>query len=358
MRWLCLLLVAVSCTKRTFQEEEIRPVLTETVEYYEGNPPLIFSGFSKAKQFINTSFRVGGMINFLPIKVGDRLQPGSVIAQLDQTDFYLRLQRAEATLEESQAEFRRASAQYKRIKTLYESESASRDELDTARAAFESAKALVEQSTSELDLARKEMSYTTLYAEQNQCEVSTKEVEVNENVEAGQTIATLTCGCILEVEVAVPESEIAKIEKGKEVTIYFNTLPGIAFAGRVEEVGVAAVAGATFPVTITLLEPDDRLRSGMAVKALIPRPAEEGQMIVVPLEAVGEDKEGNFVYIFDNGIAKKRKVEIGDLLPDGVVITSGLQPKEELIIAGLRYLYDGKKVKKLENTEAFKKKRT
>ncbi|WP_420422029.1 efflux RND transporter periplasmic adaptor subunit [Simkania sp.] len=366
MRYAWLFLTAVfliGCEKKEIQEE-VRPVLTEKVELFEGNPPLIFSGFAKSQKFINVSFRVGGLIEKLPINVGDRLKQGEMIASLDEDDFLLRLQKAGATLDKATAQLRQSSAHYKRIKTLYESESASRDELDTARASYESARAAVEQSESEYDLSQKELSYTFLRAENNGCEVAEKHVEVNENIEPGQQIATLTCGTTLEVEIAIPESSIADIQQGDPVDVYFNTLPDEPFKGFVSEVGVSATEGATFPVTIALENQDPRLRSGMAVKAFIPRPyLGEKDIIIAPLEAVGEDQKGHFVYIFQDegkgvGVAKKIYVKIGELLPQGIVIKSGLKPDQELIIAGLRYLADGRRVKRLKDTRMFEKKRT
>lgn len=358
------LLFFVGCSQKKGESDEIRPVLTQIIKAYRKPPPLIFSGFSKSQKFINVSFRVGGLIEALPIKVGDQLRKGDLIAQLDAEDFVLRVQRSQAALEESLAEMRKSSAQYKRIKTLYESESASRDELDKARAAYESAKANVEQGHSELNLAKKELDYTVLRADQDNCEVSEKQVEVNENVEAGQPIATLTCGDTLEVEVAVPESEIAAIMQGDWVEVRFNTLPEEVFEGVVREVGVSSSEGAAFPVTISLFAKDDRLRSGMAVKVFFPRPLiDEKGLLIVPIEAVLQDKSGHFVYLFeeetsDLGIARKKLVEIGELLPQGIVIRSGLKPDEEIIIAGLRYLTDGKRVRRLKDKQMFEKKRT
>jgi len=363
-KFIALLGIILSgCTSSPPTEDEIRPVLTENVEYFSKRPPLIFSGFSKSQTFINTSFRVGGLIAKLPIKVGDRLNKGDLIAQLDIDDFILHVQKAEASLEEAIAELRKSSAHYKRIKTLYESESASRDELDTARAAFESAQANVDLAQSEVDLAIKDLGYTTLVADQTGCEVAEKKAEINENIKPGETIAMLTCGTTLEVEIAVPESEIANIMQGERVEIYFNTLPKVPFEGFIREVGVSASSGATFPVTILLTKQDSRLRSGMAVKAFVPRPKLLQQEIVVPLEAVGEDQKGTYVYIFEEegkgiGSAHKVYVKLGDLLPQGVVISSGLEADQELIIAGIRYLADGRKVKRLEDKRLFTKKRS
>lgn len=359
--WIFFCLTLVSCTKKPEPELVIRPVMTQTVVYEKEGPPLIFSGFSKSEKFIDVSFRVGGLIEEFPIKVGEKLYPGQLIAQLDEKDFQLEMQKAKSALDEAQADSRKATAQYKRIKVLYESESASRDELDTARAAHEAGKAGVIRATSSLDLKKKDLLYTTLLAERDDCEVTSKVAEVGENVTAGQTIATLSCGRILEVEIAVSETEITKIYTGQKVLIFFNALPGNEFTGKVTEVSVTSEAGTTFPVTVTLDNYHELLRSGMAVKVVIPSSApSEEPIILVPAVAVGEEASHNYVYVFKAtgdgiGVAKKRRVTVGGLRPNGFIITSGLEEGDEVITAGLRYLQDGREVKLLKNKNIIKR---
>ena len=352
MRYCLLALLFIACEKVPTPKEELRPVLTETVEISHTLPPLYFSGFSKAERFINLSFRVSGLIQKLPINVGDRLKGGQVIAELDPTDYIIELQNQVASLDEAEAEARKSTAQYKRIKALYESESASRDELDSARAAHEAAKAAVEQANARVDLAEKQLSYTTLYAEYDHCEVSTKEAEINENVTAGEPIAQLTCGTKLEVEVAIPESEISDIYVGQKTDVIFQAFPNRSFSARVTEVGVSAAGGATFPVTVRLDETSDQLRSGMATKVIFyDEKRQEKPTIIVPIEAVGEDRSGYFVYVYEGGaegVVYQERVTIGELRPGGFTITSGLLEGQKVVIAGLRFLYDGKKVKLLE----------
>ncbi len=360
---LTFLLFFSSCDKKEGQKDPIRPVITEEVGLISKAPPLYFSGFSKSEKFINTSFRVGGKIERIPIKVGDSIKKGQLIAKLDDTDYLLEMQDAKASYEKAQAEARKASAQYRRIKNLYESESASRDELDTYRAANESAKATANTNQSRLDLATKKLSYTTLYASEPYCEVSAKNAEIQENVEAGQTIAVLSCGKKLEVEIAVPETTIADIYEGQAVTIFFNALPNKQYDGVVQEVGVSASSGTTFPVTVALTKKHAKLRSGMAAKVKIQGKdiPYGGPVIVVPIDAVGEDLQGNFVYVFvpkdkDMGVARKVPVTVGEITPGGFVILDGIAKGDEIIIAGVRYLRDGKSVKRLDKAYSMKRK--
>jgi len=354
-KWSLLLITILGCSKHPVQQEEIRPVLTETVQVSTIRPPLYFSGFSKPEKEINVSFRVGGLIEKFPVIVGQKLHVGELIAELDEKDFILELQNREAAYEAALAEARKSKAQYRRIKTLYESESASRDELDRARAAHEAAKAQVERATAEKGLAEKSLSYTRVFAESSYCEVATKDAEINENVEAGQTIATLNCGTHYEVEVAIPENEISNISEGQQVDVVFNAIADQAFAGTVTEVGVSAAAGTAFPVIVRLNKANDRIRSGMAAKIILyDAQTEPVPTIIVPLEAVGEDKDGNYVYLFESsgdgyGYAMRQPVTIGELRPTGFTIEKGLKEGDEVIIAGLRYLSDGKKVKELKD---------
>ncbi|MCH9631198.1 MAG: Efflux pump periplasmic linker BepF [Chlamydiia bacterium] len=362
---LCLLFALISvpsCEKIPKQSHPIRPVITETVKYTTSGPPLVFSGFSKSEKMINLSFRVKGLIEKLPIKVGEKLEKGQLIAKLDDHDYILELQRSNAALEEALADARKSSAQYKRIKALYESESASRDELDTARAAHEAAKAAVEKAESMVELAEQQLSYTTLIAEGTNCEVSSKKSEINENVDAGQVIATLACGRKLEVEIAVPENFIAQINENDHVDVHFNALSGMTFHGYVSEVGVQASGGTTFPVTVVLHDRHDELRSGMAVKAVVyTENKDKKPIILVPIEAVGKENGHNFVYVYEGdeelGTVKRKQVTIGQLRPGGFTISSGLEPGEKVIVAGLRFLQDGKKVRLLSAKPSFMKRK-
>jgi hypothetical protein len=74
----------------------------------------------------------------------------------------------------------------------------------------------------------------------------------------------------------------------------------------------------------------------------------------VPVAAVGEDTNGNFAFVLkvDTGSvyrAEKRAITIGDLLPEGFEVISGIYENEWIATAGLSSLMDGMKVQPLEN---------
>lgn len=343
-----------SCAKIPKPKTPVRPVMVEKVSLVTQGPPLIFSGFSKSEKFINRSFRVSGQIIDLPVRIGQKLKPGDLIARLDDHDYILEFEKARAAHNEALADARQALAQYRRIRSLYESESASRDELDTARAAHEASKAGVEKTTAGVEIAEQNLSYTVLRAENCCCEIAAKDAEVHENISPGETVVTLACGTQLEVEIAVPETQIAILKENQKVSVVFNTLPGEVFEGIIHEVGPSASGGTTFPVTVKLLKTPEYLRSGMAAKVIIETKLKNNRpVIIVPIESVGEDQIGHFVYIFEpidsqRGVAIKHYVTIGDMWPSGFVIKEGLSPKQLVITAGLRFLHDKQNVKLIE----------
>lgn len=353
--FLSLLLFFISCGKKEDDEKEIvRNVVVEEVSRTVEIPSMYFSGFSKSQKMIEVSFRVPGQIEKLPIKLGSRVKKGELIASLDDQDYRLELKEAESQLEEGFAEKRRASSHYRRMKVLYESDSVSRNELDTARADYESSFANVEKAEASVDIAKKRLSYTRIYVDKDYCEVSSKDAEIFENVKAGQKIAVLSCGNRFEIEIAVPETSIAEIKVGQKIDIVFYAIKDKVFTGTVSEVGITSLGGTAYPVTIVLDNTYDFLRSGMAAKAIVYGKDERLSSLVVPVEAVGEDEKGRYVYLYiskgkTNGIAKKQRVEVGDILPSGFVITEGLKEGDLVIIKGLRFLRENRPVHRLES---------
>ena len=119
----------------------LRPVVTLTTEAAQSIVYREFSGVVRAELRARLSFRVAGKVERLAVKVGDVVNRQDVIATLNQADYRLELQQAEAARAQAQAEARNTAANYRRIKSLYESETASRTELDNALASNEAAKA-------------------------------------------------------------------------------------------------------------------------------------------------------------------------------------------------------------------------
>ena len=268
-----------------------------------------------------------------------------MVGVLDSTDFQVRLDEARAGLARAEAELRNADANYARTRDLYESQTASRNQLDTARALAESADAQYRAASQQVEAARLQLSYTRLAAPQS-CTVAQTFVDVNQNVSSGQPIARLNCGHCAEVVVSVSDADIARVTEGMEVAARISAVAGGEVQGIVQEVGIAAAArGTTYPVTIALQERCESVRSGMAVDVTFNFPtATAGSSLVVPYVAVGEDREGNFVFVLEPDeegrlLARRRAVQVGPVTSDGIVVLQGLSET-----AGVRRLTPGQEV--------------
>ena len=352
------LLLLLLCTLITGCEQEkapvtekLRPVSTIVVSGEQKQLYREFSGVAKAGAKSRLSFRVAGKIEHLDVKVGEKLTKGQKIASLNKSDMELELQKAEAALAQAQAEARNASANYGRIKKLYETETASRTELDNALAANEAAKAMETQAEKQLALARQKLSYTDLYINEDDCVVATSEVEVGENISAGNPVVTVNCGNTIKVETAVAETFITNIQPGNKVTVQLNAIPDTRFTGAVTEVGVDA-QGTAYPVTISLEDPERKALPGMAaiIYFALEQSKETDNSVFLPLHVVQAERDNTFVYVVEDqkdgsAILKKRGVELDEFGPESLQVIEGLSPGEVVVTKGISRLYDGMRVK-------------
>lgn len=358
LRLFCLLfpVVALSNSCGKPQEEEpvvIRPVRYQEVVPTEGIYERKFAGVTHAAIETKISFLVGGKVRGVFVKVGDQVESGHLIAELEQNDYRLQVQQSEAQEKSARAQERNAEANYNRVQSLYVSHNASLAELDASRAQMESAKAQASAVQNQLALVRSRLGYTRLKAPMAGT-VANVIAEIGEVVGMGQPIVLLSSGAKLEIEVSVPETMISYINENDKVNITFDAFPEESISGVVTEVGVMSSGLATtYPVTVRLLQDNPDWRPGMAVEVTfrIVKKSEKDR-IAVPSFAVGEDDQGNFVFVLEDakkgmGIVRRRSVQIGALRNEGIEVLSGLKKKEMVITAGVSRIKDGQQVKLL-----------
>ena len=343
--------VLLGCEDAQEEPEVIRPVRYVVVEGSDAATQRTYSGVAKAGQESRLSFQVSGQVFSVPINVGEVVEKGQTIARMDPADFALQLQNAQAAAAQARAQERNAKATYERTRALYENQNASRQDLDADRTAYESARAGFESANQQIRLRQRQLGYTHLKAPEPGT-LATVDIEVNEYVQAGVLVATLLAGDQIEVSVSVPASIIRSIKKGAEALARFDSLEGRSLKGTVTEVGVSSAAGATtFPVTVRLTEGQDQVRAGMAADVtFVLAAATNGPKYALPTSAVGEDRDGRFVFkveIGDDGlgVVHRNPVEVGQLLSNGVEINSGVEPGDLVVTAGVSRIYDGLQVR-------------
>ncbi len=103
-------------------------------------------------------------------------------------------------------------------------------------------------------------------------------------------------------------------------------------------------------MTVRLQRSDPAIRAGMAAEVGFSFEATNGDRVLVPPFAVGEDREGRFVFVaepLEPGIAvvRRKAVKVGELTTDGLEVFEGLDDGDLLITAGVSRIKDGLKVR-------------
>jgi RND family efflux transporter MFP subunit len=346
-------LILPACQEKERAQEIIRPVRYIQIFSTGGSRERTFPGVAQAGTESRLSFNVPGTVQRIAVRLGDRVRAGQLIAELDPNDYLLRVQQAEASLLQAKAQARNAEAAYSRARSLYEEKSASKQDLDAARMAFESTNAVAQVSEKQLEQALLRLSYTKITAPMDGA-IAEVNCEVNENVQAGMPLFVLTSGSQLEVRISIPEVLISQIEEDKEASVKFDALLDKEFQAAVTEVGIKSMTMATtFPVTLRLKELDPDIRAGMAATVTFLFESRENRVLfLVPSEAVGEDREGRFVFLVEPlpehegfGVIKRKQVVVGELTAEGLEIFEGISDGDLVVTAGISHINDGQKVK-------------
>lgn len=369
---LCLAFFLLSCGEEPVETtRQIRPIKYAKIGQSEGGETHTFSGVAKAQNETNLSFKVAGTLSSVKVKLGDRVSKGQLIATIDPADYNIQTNQAISQKEGSVAnakaaetQFINAQATYDRVAGLYENNSVSLSEyqqakagLDAAQAQYEAANTQIKAANQQVQAASNQVSYTRLLSPMNGV-ITALQVEANEVVNAGMLIAKVSSLGRPEVEVGVPEIFINKIKKGQQVNITLPSAPEQEFQGVVDQVAFASGNAPTYPVIVEIDQSVEEIRPGMAanVAFLFPRNGDTASppKMVVPVEAVGKDNQGHFVFVLNEkneGVyeAEKKLITIGTLLPEGFELKGGLQSGEFVATAGLKSLRDGVEVKLLQD---------
>ncbi|NNE69418.1 MAG: efflux RND transporter periplasmic adaptor subunit [Rhodothermales bacterium] len=239
---------------------------------------------------------VSGEIVALPVKEGDHVAQGTLLARI-KPDFYdAQVEQAQASLLQSRAstaqrraDLLTAELEFTRQKTLYESGAISEADLQTAENRFETAKAGLEASqyaaaaaSARLREAREQLAKTSIFAPIDGT-ISRLNVELGERV-VGTTQMTGTEMMrvakldAMEIEVDINENDVVNISLADTAAIEIDAYPDRSFAGQVTEIANSArVAGAgtqeqvtNFPIKIRILDPhnvDAAAASGQMLQA-------------------------------------------------------------------------------------------
>lgn len=309
-----------------------------------------YSGAVEAGDLSRLSFQVGGRVRAVAVKVGQNVKSGQLLAELDPTDLELQLREARAGATQARIQRETTEASYQRVRRLYETNNTSRQDLDTAKAQRDTSRSQVAASAEAVRRAKRQLDYARLTAPVAG-KVADVKVEANEVVSPGSPVVHLQAGDRLQIAIGVPESFVRRIAVGTKAKVAIQTFDEKT-EGVVQEIGVAGSGTGVFPVTLALEDPPEEARAGMVatVELISEATEEEEDGFKLPLSAVGEDRDGRFVFLLEDvepgvGMVKRRPVELGRIVGDGILVAKGLEVGQRVVTAGVNRIQDGMKVK-------------
>jgi multidrug efflux system membrane fusion protein len=349
--WLALGAMLAACEKPPAPVPQPRPALVIKVgEHQTANQGMVLVGEVKSRYESNIAFRVGGKVIKRFVDTGAVVKKGQTIATIDPSDANLNAQAAGADVHAAEANVALAKAELDRQRQLFEKKFISKSALDFKEAEFKTTTARLQQVQSQAAVSKNQSRYTTLTADMNGV-IAQINAEPGQVVEAGQMVAKIIDYGHIEVLVAVPESRMKDIQKGKQVSVKMWANREKTYQGTIREISPAAnSATRAFDVRVAIEHPDEQVQVGMTAGVAFAQA--EHTHFAIPSTALTAINGAKAVWVISKaGIAEPRAVVTGDYTENGVEVLSGLQAGEMIAVAGVHTLLKGQQVKPKLATE-------
>lgn len=349
-----LYVATVGCGSRvsdaaTTLERPPTPVHVDTVTAQAYEDTLVLPGLVEPETRIALGFRIDGFVARFDVDEGDRVEAGTVIAELDLADLDRDARLAQAALDRATAQAAEAELVFERQQDLHASRNTSQQAFDQARLAWEAARAETANAALQLEAAQDRLSKGTLRAP-IAGHIERKLLEAHEPARAGQRVVTLTVLDPIKVRATVADTAIGRLRIGHPVSVHSAAWPDRTFTGTISRIDIAADAATrTRPFEVTLPNPDLALRPESVVDVQVTTGHTEA-VHMVPLAAVLRDVAAEpFCFVIGDTEAQpravRRPVALGPVRGARVTIVRGLTDGDRVVVRGQHYLGDGDRVR-------------
>jgi macrolide-specific efflux system membrane fusion protein len=286
---------------------------------------------------VRVGSRVSGIVTNLHVNVGDNVREGTLLAEIDSTEFEARLHQAEANLEVAKANLEFALLDRDRQNELLTKDLVSQNVVDVAERGHEVAEAEVKQAEANLEYARIQLEYTKIRAPISGvvASVSTQEGETVAASFAAPTFCTIIDLSRLEVWAYVDETDIGRIRNGQKAEFTVDTYSDVDFQGEVVAVYPSAEIQDNVVNYVTIIRiADDQgriLRPEMTTTVNIFLETREN-VLALPNRAVRRERGRRFVYVREGREPVKRWVKVGWKDGDFTEIVEGLDENEDVVL--------------------------
>lgn len=308
---------------------EVREVQTEPFR-----EEIRLTGVAWADQDVSVSAEESGVVREVLAEKGSRVTQGQALLKIDDS-----VLRAEVARARAQADL--AAQTWDRRQRLWE-----QDRVGSELAYLE-AKFAAEQTAANLAGLEARLERTTVRAPFAGI-LDERSVEVGTMVSPGQPVARVVALSTVKVVAGVPERYAPDVRAGGEAVVHFDVIPDEAFPATVEYVGASVNAqNRTFPIEIEMANPRSLVKPEMVANVVVERRTLPDAM-VVSQDAVVRVEDGYVVFVAeeqtDGWVASVRPVALGPAQNNRVVIESGLEAGDRVIVVGQRSVANGDRI--------------
>jgi len=382
-----ILLALAGCKKEEPFVRPITPVKLQAVERESPEEGPRYSGTVEPASRYDLAFRLGGFVEQIHtvggrlVYEGDQVAKGTVLAKVRQSDYQVKVAQATSQLDQARAALAqteegvrgakagldKAKGDFDRATALFAKESLTKSDMDGATAQLKGAQANYDGALTQLPLAKARIAGAQGLVDEANLSVKDtailapvdgiilkRLIEVGSLVGPGTPAFIMANLVTLKAVFGAPDILLGRLPVGTNVTFKSEALPGRQFSGRVSSIAPAADPRTrVFDVDITFSNPNMLLRPGMVVSLQLPAmkalKTEMASSLVIPMNAIVRTKAGTqgvFVVTESAGkaTARSREIGLGGTLKNRIIVTSGLQEGERVIVAGASLVQDGEVV--------------
>ena len=315
------------------------------------SPPVFdFSLPGSAEAFATATLyaRINGYLKTRLVDIGDHVEAGQLVAEIDAPDLDAQLLQARAQLEQNRAALGIAQVTFEREKRLLDQKVVAKQEYDTSEATYNQAVANVKAAEANVRNLTAQQGFEKIIAPFPGV-ITTRNLDTGALIAggggSGVGIYTEVEEDILRVYINVPQAYIANINVGQEVEVTANDYPQKVFKGKVTRMADALDPTArTERVEIQLPSEQGKLVPGMYLSIRF-RVEQNEPALVIPADTVDIRRQGPRVAVIGgDGKLSYRQVKLGRDFGKTIEIVSGLQGNETLVANPTTDLLEGEKV--------------
>ncbi len=353
--WLAIITLSATWMSACNSPSSIKPIMPVPVNLYEVKQEEAafydqYPGNIVALNEVQLKSEVSGFITGIFFEEGQPVYKGQKLYVIEQSKYSAAYAHAEASLQIAKSNYEKAKKDADRYNKLGEQGMTTKQKVEYSETDLENAKNQVAAAGAELRRASTDLMHTTITAPFDGT-IGISIVKLGTFITTGQTqLNTISSDDPIAVDFAISEKEIGRFmtlkqqKFNKNDSLFTIALPDKSiypFSGSIELFD-RAVDPQTGTLKIRLKFPNTKrtIRAGMTctVKVLNRNPE---KLVLIPSKALVEQMGEFFVYVADKDTARQHKVMVGAQVSNKVIIMSGLDPGEKIVVDGIQKLKNG-----------------